>query len=50
MGSNPQGEEINEALRGIEWVKLVFPDVNMLVPRNRERARKRMVTRSEGKV
>jgi hypothetical protein len=37
-------------LRGIEWVELAFPDVNIARARKRERTRRSVVTRPEGKV
>jgi hypothetical protein len=39
-----------EGLRGIEWVELAFPDVNIARARKRERTRRSVVTRPEGKV
>jgi hypothetical protein len=37
-------------LRGIEWVELAFPDVNIARARKREPTRRSVVTRPEGKV
>jgi hypothetical protein len=39
-----------QGLRGIEWVELAFPDVNIARARKRERTRRSVVARPEGKV